>query len=65
MPLFQQIIFIQDWFHKYKDTLSGLKHVFSTESSLKMLENAFYSTLKAAFIVKINFCLDLFAHEGI
>ena len=41
-----------------KVPLSGLTHFLTTESPLKMRENAFYITLKALFILKIfNFCL--------
>ena len=36
-----------------KGALSGLKIFLATESSLKMMKNAFYFTLKALFVLKI------------
>ena len=36
-----------------KGALSGLRHYLANESPLKMTENAFYSTLKALFVLKI------------
>ena len=36
-----------------KDTLSGLRQFLANESPIKMLKNAFYSTLKALFVLKI------------
>ena len=36
-----------------KDTLSGLRKLLATESPLKMMENVFYFTLKAIFVLKI------------
>ena len=37
----------------FKDALLGLGQFLATESALKMMENAFYLTLKALFILKI------------
>ena len=37
----------------FKGALSGLRQLLATESSLKMIKNAFYFTLKALFILKI------------
>ena len=37
----------------FKDTLSGPRQFLATESSLKMMKNAFYFTLKALFVLKI------------
>ena len=37
----------------FKGELSGLKQVLATGSSLKMMKNAFYFTLKAFFVLKI------------
>ena len=36
-----------------KGTLSGLRQFLTTESSLKMMKNAFDFTLKALFVLKI------------
>ena len=36
-----------------KGALSGLKQFLAIESSLKMMKNAFYFTLKALFVLKI------------
>ena len=36
-----------------KDALSGLRQFLETESSLKMIKNAFYFTLKSLFVLKI------------
>ena len=36
-----------------KGTLSGLRKFLKAESSLKMMKNAFYFTLKALFALKI------------
>ena len=36
-----------------KGTLSCLRRLLATESSLKMMKNAFYFTLKALFVLKI------------
>ena len=38
-----------------KDTLSGLRQFWLTESPLKMMKNGFYFTLKAFFVLKIIF----------
>ena len=37
----------------FKGTLSGLRQFLATESSLKMMKNAFYVTSKALFVLKI------------
>ena len=36
-----------------KDAPSGLRQLLATESSLKMMRNAFYVTLKRLFVLKI------------
>ena len=36
-----------------KDAVSGLRRFLATKSSLKMMKNAFYFTLKAFFLLKI------------
>ena len=36
-----------------KGTLSGLRQILAAENPLKMIKNAFYSTLKALFILNI------------
>ena len=36
-----------------KDALSGLKQFMATESSLKMMKNAFCFTLEGLFVLKI------------
>ena len=41
-----------------KDALSGLRQVLATESSLKMMKNAFYFTAKALLVLKMSFFLD-------
>ena len=38
---------------EFKGVLSGLRQLFATESSLKMIKNAFYFTLKALLVLKI------------
>ena len=46
-----------------KGTLSGLRKFLKAESSLKMMKNAFYFTLKALFALKIfKFLFWLFGH---
>ena len=46
-----------------KGALSGLRQFVATESSLKMMENAFYFTSKAFFVLKIfKFLSWLFGH---
>ena len=46
-----------------KDARSGLRQFLATESSLKMMENCFYFTLKVFFVLKIfNFFSWLFGH---
>ena len=37
----------------FKGALSGLRQLLATESSLKILKNAFYFTLKGLFVLKI------------
>ena len=47
----------------FKGALSGQRKVLAAKSSLKMLKNAFYFTLKALFIFKIfKFLSLLFGH---
>ena len=47
----------------FKGALSGQRKVLAAESSLQMLKNAFYFTLKALFIFKIfKFLSLLFGH---
>ena len=47
----------------FKGGLSGLTQFFATESSLKMMRNAFYFTSKAIFVLKIfTFLSWLFGH---
>ena len=47
----------------FKDSLSGLRQVLTTESSVKKIKNAFYFTLKALFVLKIfKFLAWLFGH---
>ena len=36
-----------------KGALSGLLYFFGTESSLKMMKNAFYFTITALFVLKM------------
>ena len=40
-------------FKSLKDALSGLRQLLAIESPLKMMENAFYFTSKALFVLKI------------
>ena len=43
--------------------LSGLRQIFATEGSLKMMKNAFYFTLKVIFVLNIfKFLSWLFGH---
>ena len=44
---------IDFYLHIFKGTLSGLRQFLAAESSLKMMENAFYFTSKALFVLKI------------
>ena len=45
----------------FKNALSGFRQFLATESPLKMMENAFYFTLKALFVLKIfNFIVLAF-----
>ena len=37
----------------FKGALSGQRQLFETESSVKMMKNAFYFTLKSFFLLKI------------
>ena len=47
----------------FKGALSGLRQFLTTESLLKMIENAFYFTTKALFVLKIfKFLSWLFRH---
>ena len=50
-----------DFCYKVKDGLSGLRQFSATESSLKMMKNAFYFTLKALFVLK-NFILTFWSN---
>ena len=43
----------------FKGILSGLIQIFSNWELFKKMKNAFYVILKALFIIKINFCLDV------
>ena len=46
-----------------KDELSGLGQFLATERPLKLIKDAFYSTLKALFVLKIFKVLSwIFAH---
>ena len=46
----------------FKGAFSGLRYFLLTESPLKMMENAFYFTLKGLFLLKIfSFYLDFLA----
>ena len=48
---------------RLKGALSGLRQFLATESPLKMMENAFYFTSKALFVLKIfKFLSSLFGH---
>ena len=48
---------------KHKGALSGLRQNLTTESPLKMMNNAFYFTLKALFVLKMFKLLSwLFGH---
>ena len=48
-----------------KDALVGLIRFLTTESSLKIMKNAFYVTLKILFVLKVLKCLSLlFDHVG-
>ena len=37
----------------FKDALSGLIYFLATDSSLKIMKNDFYFTLKALFVLKV------------
>ena len=39
----------------FKGALEGLIQLLATESSLKMMKNAFYFTLKVLFVLRVNF----------
>ena len=41
------------WEDIFKDALSGLRQFLANESSLNMMKNAFYFTLKALFVLKL------------
>ena len=43
----------------FRGALSGQKHFFATETPLKMMNSAFYSTSKTIFVLK--FCLEILA----
>ena len=48
---------------QFKGTLSSLIQLLTTQSPLKMMENAFCFTLKALFVLKIfKFLSRLFGH---
>ena len=47
------IFYLSDFLPILKGTISGLKQFLVNESPLKMMENAFYSTLKALLVLKI------------
>ena len=48
----------------FKGALSGLRQFVATENTLKVMENAFYFTLKALFILKIfTFLSWRFGHD--
>ena len=50
---------------RVKGALSGLRQILATESSLKMMKNAFYFTSKALFVLKIfKFLYWVFGHEA-
>ena len=50
-------------FKKVKGALLGLRQFLATESSLKMMKDAFYFTSKALFVLKIfKFLSGLFGH---
>ena len=46
---FNQIVFK----FSFKGAISGLRQFWATESTLKMIKNAFYLTLKAFLVLKI------------
>ena len=51
--------FLNNYFVSLKCALSGLRQFLVPGSSLKMVNNAFYFTLKALFVLKsVNICLD-------
>ena len=53
---------IRNPFH-VQGALSGLRQFLATESRLEMMENAFYFTSKALFVLKISKFLSLlFVH---
>ena len=52
-----QISYHRTVIKNFKGAHLGLRQFLATESSLKMMKNAFYLTLKALFVLKI-FCLD-------
>ena len=48
---------------KLKGALSGRRHFLATESSLKIVKNYFYFTLKTFFVIKIfKFLFQIFGH---
>ena len=51
------------YLHSIKSALYGLRKFMATESTLKMMKNVFYFTLKALFVLKIfKFLSWLFGH---
>ena len=47
----------------FKGARSGLRQFLTIESTLKMMKNAFYFTLKALFVLnKFKFLFCLFGH---
>ena len=56
------LVLKEDTIKVFKGALSGLRYFLVTESPLKMMENAFYFTLKGLFPLKIfSFYLDFLA----
>ena len=48
----------------FKGALSGLTHFLAGDSSLKIMKNAFYFTLKAYFVLKIfKFVLNFWSRR--
>ena len=39
--------------YSFKDAISGLRRLLATESSLKMMKNAFYFILRVLLVLKI------------
>ena len=56
------LVLKEDTIKVFKGALSGLRYFLVNESPLKMMENAFYFTLKGLFPLKIfSFYLDFLA----